>query len=56
MAVNSMGAKGKTMNENAAGGELASRIAADSQDLIGRFTMNGAFVLTLTTNIATAQA
>jgi len=55
MAVIGMTAKGKTMNE-AERAELAGRIAAESQDAIGRFTSNGAFRLPLGTNIAIARA
>ena len=35
-------------------GELAGRIAAESQDVIAQATKNGTFVLPMTTNIATA--
>jgi ubiquinone/menaquinone biosynthesis C-methylase UbiE len=55
MAVIGMTAKGKTMND-AERAELAGRIAADSQDLIARFTRNGAFVVPLASNIAIARA
>jgi hypothetical protein len=41
------------MNE-AERGELAGRIAAESQDAIANATKNGTFVLPLSTNIATA--
>ena len=54
MAVIGMSEKGKAMSE-AERGELAGRIAAESQDAIARATKNGMFVLPLTTNIATAQ-
>lgn len=36
-------------------GELAGRIAAESQDTIARATRNGVFVLPLTTIAATAR-
>ncbi len=55
MAVIGMSETGKAMSE-AERGELAGRIAADSQDVIARATKNGMFVLPLTTNIATARA
>jgi SAM-dependent methyltransferase len=55
MAVIGMSEKGKGMNE-AARGELAGQIAADSQAVIDRYTRNGAFVFTLSTNIAIARA
>jgi ubiquinone/menaquinone biosynthesis C-methylase UbiE len=54
MAVIGMTDKGKTMDETERG-ELAGRIAADSQEVIARSTRNGAFVFPLTTNIATAR-
>ena len=54
MAVIGMSEKGKGMSE-AERGELAERIAADSEDAIGRATKNGVFVLPLETNIATAR-
>jgi ubiquinone/menaquinone biosynthesis C-methylase UbiE len=53
MAVIGMSEKGKAMSE-AERGELAGRIAAESQDVIANATKNGMFVLPLTTNIATA--
>jgi hypothetical protein len=53
MAVIGMSEKGKAMNE-AERGELAGRIAAESQDAIANATKNGTFVLPLSTNIATA--
>jgi hypothetical protein len=53
MAVIGMSEKGKSMNE-AQRGELAGRIAAESQDVIAKATKNGTFVLPLSTNIATA--
>ncbi len=55
MAVIGMSEKGKGLTE-AERGELAVRIAADSQDAIARFTTNGEWVLPLTTNVATACA
>lgn len=54
MAVIGMSDKGKAMTD-AERGELAARIAAESQDVIGQATRNGAFVLPLTTNIALAR-
>ena len=36
-------------------GELAGRIAAESQDVIAKATKNGTLVLPLATNIATAD-
>lgn len=54
MAVIGMSEKGKAMNETGRG-ELAERIAAESQDVIGRATTNGVFVLPLTTLLATAH-
>jgi hypothetical protein len=54
MAVIGMSEKGKGMNE-AARSDLAGQIAADSQAVIDRYTTNGAFVFTLSTNIATAR-
>ena len=54
MAVIGMSEKVKALSE-AERGELAGRIAADSQDVIGRATKNGMFVLPLTANIATAH-
>jgi hypothetical protein len=53
MAVIGMSEKGKAMNE-AERGELAGRIAAESQDAIANATKNGTFVLPLSTNIASA--
>ena len=55
MAVIGMTDRGKAMNE-AERGELAGRIAAESQEVIGRATKNGVFVLPLTTNVAIARA
>jgi hypothetical protein len=54
MAVIGMSDKGKAMSE-AERGELAGRIAAESQDVIARATKNGLFVVPLTANIATAH-
>jgi ubiquinone/menaquinone biosynthesis C-methylase UbiE len=54
MAVIGMSEKGKALSEPERG-ELAGRIAAESQDVIGRATKNGIFVCPLTTNIATAH-
>jgi len=50
-----MSEKGKAMSE-AERGELAGRIAAESQDVIARATKNGMFVLPLATLMATAHA
>jgi hypothetical protein len=55
MAVMGMTDKGKAMGE-AERGELAGRIAAESQDAVAKATRNGMFVLPLATNIATARA
>jgi ubiquinone/menaquinone biosynthesis C-methylase UbiE len=54
MAVIGMSETGKAMSE-AERGELAARIAAESQNDIASATKNGKFVLPLTTNIATAH-
>ena len=54
MAVIGMSDKGKAMSE-AERGELAGRIAAESQDLIAKAAKNGMFLFPLTTNIATAR-
>jgi ubiquinone/menaquinone biosynthesis C-methylase UbiE len=54
MAVIGMTAKGKAMNEIERA-ETAGQITADSHDVISRFTTRGAFVLPLSTNIATAR-
>jgi ubiquinone/menaquinone biosynthesis C-methylase UbiE len=54
MAVIGMSEKGKGMSE-AERAELAERVAAESQDAIGRATKNGVFVLPLETIIATAH-
>jgi SAM-dependent methyltransferase len=54
MAVIGMTVKGKAMND-VERAETAGQIAADSQEVISRFTRQGAFVLPLTTNIATAR-
>jgi ubiquinone/menaquinone biosynthesis C-methylase UbiE len=55
MAVTGMSEKGRTLND-AERGELAARIASDSQRAIERSTKDGAWVFPLTTNIATARA
>lgn len=55
MAVIGMSDKGKGVSD-AARGQLAGQITADSQVVIDRYTRNGAFVFTLSTNIATARA
>jgi hypothetical protein len=55
MAVIGMSEKGKALTE-AARGEMAGQIAADSQAVIDRYTKNGAFVFPLSTNIALARA
>jgi ubiquinone/menaquinone biosynthesis C-methylase UbiE len=55
MAVIGMTAKGKALPE-AERAELAGRIAAESQEVIGRFTKNGVFSLPLATNIAIGRA
>ena len=55
MAVMGMTDKGKAMGE-AERGELAGRIAAESQDAVARATKNGMFVLPLATNVAVARA
>jgi hypothetical protein len=55
MAVIGMSEKGKGLNE-AARGEMAGQIAVDSQAVIDRYAKNGAFVFTLSTNIAVARA
>jgi ubiquinone/menaquinone biosynthesis C-methylase UbiE len=54
MAAIGMSEHGKAMNE-AERGEMAGRIAAESQDAIDRGTHNGAFVLPLTTIFGTAR-
>src|SRR4051812_44585970 len=54
MAVIGMSERGKALNE-AERGELAGRIAAESQDVIAKAMKNGTFVLPMTTNIATAD-
>ncbi|MEP6916604.1 MAG: hypothetical protein ABJC89_13215, partial [Acidobacteriota bacterium] len=53
MAVIGMSEQGKAMSE-AARGELAGQIAAESAAAIAQATKNGMFVLALTTNLATA--
>jgi SAM-dependent methyltransferase len=55
MAVMGMTDKGKAMGE-AERGELAGRIAAESQDAVARATQNGMFVLPLATTVANARA
>jgi ubiquinone/menaquinone biosynthesis C-methylase UbiE len=55
MAVIGMSEKGKGMSE-AERGELAERIARESQNAIGRATKNGVFVLPLKAIIATARS
>lgn len=55
MAVIGMSDMGKGLDE-AERGQLAERIAADSADVIADATKDGAFVLTLRTNVATARA
>lgn len=54
MAVIGMSETGKGMSE-AERGELAGRIAAESQDAIGRATRDGVFALPLEAKIATAH-
>jgi ubiquinone/menaquinone biosynthesis C-methylase UbiE len=54
MAVIGMSEKGKAMSE-AERGELASRIAAESQDVIAKAMKNGIFVLPMSTNLARAD-
>jgi ubiquinone/menaquinone biosynthesis C-methylase UbiE len=54
MAVMGMSERGKALSD-AERGELAGRIAADSQDLVMRQTRNGAFVLPLVSNVAIAH-
>jgi ubiquinone/menaquinone biosynthesis C-methylase UbiE len=54
MAVIGMSEAGKAMSETQRG-ELAGRIAAESQQVIAKATTNGTFVLPLTANIATAH-
>jgi ubiquinone/menaquinone biosynthesis C-methylase UbiE len=54
MAVIGMSEKGKGLTEPERG-DLAARITADSQDVISRHTRDGAFVFSLSTNIATAR-
>jgi ubiquinone/menaquinone biosynthesis C-methylase UbiE len=51
MAVIGMSDKGKAMSESERG-ELAGRIAAESEDVIARATKGGMFVLRLASNIA----
>ena len=54
MAVIGMTDTGKAMDESAQA-QLAGRIAAESREVIARFTKDGEFVFSLTTNIATAR-
>ncbi len=54
MAVIGMSEKGKAMTE-AQRGELAQRIASESQNVIGQMTKSGTFVLPLSTLVATAH-
>jgi ubiquinone/menaquinone biosynthesis C-methylase UbiE len=54
MAVIGMSEKGKTLNESERG-ELAGRIAADSQEAIANHMDDGTFVFPITTNIAIAD-
>src|SRR5262249_38876735 len=54
MAAIGMSDKGKAMSETERG-ELAGRIAVESQEVIVRATKNGMFVLPLTTIIASAH-
>ena len=54
MAVIGMSDTGKTMTEPQRG-ELAGRIAAESQEVIAKATKGGMFVLPLSTNIAIAR-
>jgi SAM-dependent methyltransferase len=55
MAVIGMTERGKALSE-AERGELAGRIAAESQDVIAKAEKNGMFVLPLASNLATANA
>jgi hypothetical protein len=55
MAVIAMSDKGRAMSE-AERGELAGRIAAESQDVIAGAIKDGMFVLPLTTKVAVACA
>jgi ubiquinone/menaquinone biosynthesis C-methylase UbiE len=55
MAVIGMSEAGKAMSE-AERGELAGRIAGESGDVIAKATRNGAFVIPLAANFATAYA
>ena len=54
MAVIGMSDTGKSLGE-AERGELAGRIAVESQDVIAKATKNGVFVVPLTTNLAIAH-
>ena len=55
MAVIGMTDAGKKLGESERG-ELAGRIAAESHQVIAKYTKDGEFVLPLATNIATARA
>ena len=55
MAAIGMSERGKTLNDGERG-ELASEIAAESQELIAAATRNGMFVLPLATLVATGHA
>jgi ubiquinone/menaquinone biosynthesis C-methylase UbiE len=55
MAVIGMSEKGKGLSE-AARSEMAGQIAVDSRPVIDRYGKGGAFVFTLSTNIAVARA
>ena len=54
MAVIGMSEKGKAMSEGERG-ELAGRIAADSEEVIAKATRAGMFVLPLSSNVATGR-
>jgi hypothetical protein len=55
MAAIGMSEKGKALSETERG-ELAGRVAAESQDLISAATRNGMFVLPLASLVATGHA
>ena len=55
MAVIGMTERGKKLNEGERG-ELAGQIAAESHEVIARYTKHGEFTIPLSTNIATARA
>jgi hypothetical protein len=55
MAVIGMSEKGKALTD-VERGALAGRIAVESQAVVERHTKDGAFVLTLAANVATARA